>query len=118
MKGYFNWCLLLALTGLSFAVSAQNITVTSKLDKSTILLGDQTVLRVTASLPAIKRYAFLQSSDRRRRKVRHLKGSIWKVDNQSGVHHHCLRCRCPNYTCFRIYCSGKFIKNRSSSLAG
>jgi hypothetical protein len=85
MKGYFNWCLLLALTGLSFAVSAQNITVTSKLDKSTILLGDQTVLRVTASLPANGKVTFPVLNDTLSSKVQIVGvGKLDTLKDQSG----------------------------------
>ena len=54
MKQYFNfsWCLMLCLAGFAFAGKAQNIRVEAKLDQTNIKLGDQTVLRLMAHLPA------------------------------------------------------------------
>jgi hypothetical protein len=85
MKGYLNWCLLLGLTGFSFAVHAQDVTVTSKLDKPTILLGDQTVLRLTANLPANGRVTFPVLTDTLSAKVQIVGvGKLDTLKDQSG----------------------------------
>lgn len=85
MKQYFKACLLLVLAGMSFVVNAQEVTVEAKLDKPTILLGDQTVLRLTANLPAGGKVVFPILSDTLSSKVQVV--SIGKLDtlkDQSG----------------------------------
>jgi len=85
MKQYFKACLLLVLAGMSFVVNAQEVTVEAKLDKPTILLGDQTVLRLTANLPAGGKVVFPILSDTLSAKVQVV--SIGKLDtlkDQSG----------------------------------
>lgn len=54
MRQYFNfsWCLILALAGFTYSAKAQDIRVEAKLDKTTIALGDQTILHLIAQLPA------------------------------------------------------------------
>ncbi|WP_133577904.1 BatD family protein [Pedobacter metabolipauper] len=54
MKQYFtwSWCLLLCLLMLGYRCTAQSIRVEAKLDRSAIVLGDQTTLRLNAFLPA------------------------------------------------------------------
>lgn len=53
MKQYFNfsWCLMLCLACITYKSNAQDIKVEAKLDKSTIVLGDQTILRLSAQVP-------------------------------------------------------------------
>ncbi|MES2829909.1 MAG: BatD family protein [Bacteroidota bacterium] len=58
----FVWILLLLLA-LSINSFSQNSTVGAKLDKSDILLGDQTVLRLTANIPANGKIQFPVISD-------------------------------------------------------
>jgi hypothetical protein len=85
MKQYFKACLLLVLASFSDAVSAQEVTVNAKLDKPTILLGDQTVLRLTANLPAGGKVVFPLLSDTLSSKVQVV--SVGKLDtlkDQSG----------------------------------
>ncbi|MFP5079542.1 BatD family protein [Pedobacter sp. JCM 36344] len=85
MKGYFNWCLLFAFTGASFAVKAQDVTVSSKLDKPTILLGDQTVLRLSANLPANGKVTFPALTDTLSSKVQIVgMGKLDTLKDQSG----------------------------------
>lgn len=54
MKQYFNfsWCFFLCLLAMGYTVKAQEIRVEAKLDQTKIKLGDQTVLRLLAHLPA------------------------------------------------------------------
>ncbi|WP_316789945.1 hypothetical protein [Pedobacter frigoris] len=65
MKQYFNfcWCLLLCLTCFIGQGYAQQVTVEAKLDKSTIALGDQTVLRLIARLPVAEQLSFPALTD-------------------------------------------------------
>jgi hypothetical protein len=60
MKQYFNfsWCLMLCLACFTYKSNAQDIKVEAKLDKSTIVLGDQTILRLSAQLPVNDKISF------------------------------------------------------------
>jgi LPXTG-motif cell wall-anchored protein len=59
----FSFCLICCL-GLFFSGSyAQQVKVSAKLDKTSILLGDQTVLRLSATLPAKDHINFPVLSD-------------------------------------------------------
>ncbi|WP_214228259.1 BatD family protein [Pedobacter sp. B4-66] len=60
MKQYFNfsWCLMLCLACFTYKSNAQDIKVEAKLDKSTIVLGDQTILRLSAQLPINDKISF------------------------------------------------------------
>lgn len=53
MRNYlnFSYCLLLALLCFAYQGMAQEIKVSAKLDKTTIALGDQTILRLSAITP-------------------------------------------------------------------
>jgi hypothetical protein len=85
MRLYLNWCLLLFFLATSSAVNAQDVTVSSKLDKPTILMGDQTVLRLSANLPANGKVTFPVVADTLSSKVQVV--SVGKLDtlrDQSG----------------------------------
>lgn len=85
MKRYSIWCLLLVLTAFSFAVQAQDVQVSSKVDKPTILLGDQTVLRLSAKLPANGKVTFPILSDSLSSKIQIVeKGKLDTLKDQSG----------------------------------
>nr|WP_068892671.1 BatD family protein [Pedobacter panaciterrae] len=60
MKQYFNfsWCLILCLACFTYKGNAQDIKVEAKLDESTIVLGDQTILRLSAQLPVNEKVSF------------------------------------------------------------
>lgn len=60
MKQYFNfsWCLMLCLACFTYKSNAQDIKVEAKLDKSTIVLGDQTILRLSVQLPINDKISF------------------------------------------------------------
>lgn len=64
MKQYFNfsWCLMLCLAGFANTGKAQ-IKVEAKLDQTNIKLGDQTILRLMAHLPANAHVDFPVLSD-------------------------------------------------------
>jgi hypothetical protein len=85
MKRHLNWCLFLVFTLLNIAVQAQDVSVSAKLDKSSILLGDQTTLRLSANLPANGKITFPILSDTLSSKVQVV--SVGKLDtlkDQSG----------------------------------
>jgi hypothetical protein len=85
MKRYFKLFLFLGLIGLSAAVKSQDISVTSKLDKPTILLGDQTVLRLSASVPANGKVSFPVLTDTLSAKVQIVGvGKLDTLKDQSG----------------------------------
>ncbi|TKC06306.1 hypothetical protein [Pedobacter frigoris] len=65
MKLYFNfcWCLLLCFTCFIGKGYAQQVAVEAKLDKSTIALGDQTILRLIARLPTAQQISFPTLTD-------------------------------------------------------
>jgi hypothetical protein len=65
MKQYFNfsWCLILCLACITYKSNAQDIKVEAKLDKSTIVLGDQTILRLSAQLPVNEKISFPALAD-------------------------------------------------------
>lgn len=54
MKQYFNfsWCLMLCLAGFTLTGKAQQIKVEAKLEQMNIKLGDQTIFRLMAHIPA------------------------------------------------------------------
>lgn len=60
---YYIGLLVFCLTGLFQKGRAQNIQVDAKLDTSSILLGDQTILRLRARFPATEDIAFPQLAD-------------------------------------------------------
>lgn len=85
MKRHLNWCLFLVFTLLNVAVQAQDVSVSAKLDKSSILLGDQTTLRLSANLPANGKVTFPILADTLSSKVQVV--SVGKLDtlrDQSG----------------------------------
>ena len=85
MKRHLNWCLFLVFTLLNVAVQAQDVSVSAKLDKSSILLGDQTTLRLSANLPANGKVTFPILVDTLSSKVQVV--SVGKLDtlrDQSG----------------------------------
>ncbi|MEJ7558291.1 MAG: BatD family protein [Pedobacter sp.] len=85
MKGHINWCLLLCLTAFSFSAKAQDVRVSSKLDKATILLGDQTILRLTADLPVNGKVSFPIVGDTLSSKVQVVSaGKLDTLKDQSG----------------------------------
>lgn len=63
MRQLINWSFFLMLCVLSLNGFSQNTTVGARLDKQSILLGDQTVLRLSASVPANGKIEFPQLSD-------------------------------------------------------
>ena len=65
MKQYytFSWCLMLFLTGLTFKGKAQETKVEARLDQTRIKLGDQTILRLLAHVPANGQVDFPVLSD-------------------------------------------------------
>ena len=85
MKRYSIWCFALGLTVFSFAVQAQEVQVSSKVDKPTILLGDQTVLRLSANIPANGKVTFPILVDSISSKVQIVeKGKLDTLKDQSG----------------------------------
>lgn len=70
---------------LSTALRAQDVQVSSKVDKPTILLGDQTVLRLSANLPANGKVTFPILADSISSKVQIVeKGKLDTLKDQSG----------------------------------
>ena len=65
MKHYFNfsWCLMLCLACFTYKSNAQDIKVEARLDKSTIVLGDQTILRLSAQMPVNDKVGFPALAD-------------------------------------------------------
>jgi len=65
MRVYFNYCCCLILCLLCFICEgrAQIVKVETKLDKSKIALGDQTILRLRATLPVADQISFPSLSD-------------------------------------------------------
>ena len=65
MKHYFNfsWCLMLCLACFTYKGNAQDIKVEARLDKSTIALGDQTILRLSAQVPVNNKVGFPALAD-------------------------------------------------------
>jgi hypothetical protein len=66
MKKILNFCCLLVIMlcfGMSRQGLAQEIKVSARLDKTSILLGDQTVLRLSAELPLNRRVSFPMLAD-------------------------------------------------------
>ena len=65
MKRYFNWswCLAICLSLFALGGNAQQINVSAKLDKSSIALGDQTILRLTMQLPVGEQLNFPTLTD-------------------------------------------------------
>ena len=85
MKRYFNCCFLLALIVFGLQAKAQDVKVTAKLDKATILLGDQTVLRLSADLPANGKITFPVLTDTISSKVQVVGvGKLDTLKTQSG----------------------------------
>ena len=85
MKRYFNCCFLLALIIFGLQAKAQDVKVTAKLDKATILLGDQTVLRLSADLPANGKVTFPVLTDTISAKVQVVGvGKLDTLKTQSG----------------------------------
>lgn len=66
----FNWLTVLLLcTAFVYQGQAQDIKVSAKLDKTSILLGDQTVLRLSAEMPANAVVSFPLLADALSKKV-------------------------------------------------
>ncbi len=63
MRQLMNWCFFGILCVFSLNGYSQNTTVGARLDKSSILLGDQTTLRLSASVPANGKIEFPLLSD-------------------------------------------------------
>jgi len=63
MKQYINWGLICCLICFGFNSFAQDIAVSAKLDTATIALGDQTILRLNATLPINGKVDFPALSD-------------------------------------------------------
>lgn len=65
MNRYFKWlyCVGLCLTVLTLQSKAQQVKVNAKLDKSTIALGDQTILRLSVQLASDQKINFPALSD-------------------------------------------------------
>ncbi|RZK81000.1 MAG: hypothetical protein EOO92_06140 [Pedobacter sp.] len=63
MKRYIKHLLLLCFLGIGLKSFAQDTKVFARLDKASILLGDQTVLRLSAEIPANGKLTFPQLAD-------------------------------------------------------
>lgn len=59
----FSCCVILSIFGIIYQGNAQDIKVEAKLDKSKIALGDQTVLRISATLPVAEQINFPNLTD-------------------------------------------------------
>ncbi|MHA4896169.1 hypothetical protein ACXZ1K_15565 [Pedobacter sp. PWIIR3] len=85
MRQFKSWCLLLTLVALSIKGFSQSTTVGARLDKSDILLGGQTTLRLSASLPANGKITFPALSDTISSKIQIVEiGKLDTLKEESG----------------------------------
>ncbi|NRF40453.1 BatD family protein [Pedobacter foliorum] len=98
MKQYFNfsWCLMLCLACFTYKSNAQDIKVEAKLDKSTIVLGDQTILRLSAQLPVNDKISFPTLADTISSKVQIVE--VGKTDTIADKNNPAVRTISRQYT--------------------
>ncbi|GAA4788410.1 hypothetical protein GCM10023231_15780 [Olivibacter ginsenosidimutans] len=82
---YIHWSLLFCLTCVGYHGLAQEIKVSARLDTATILLGDQTKLRLTVDLPARKNIMFPDLADTLSAKIQLV--DIGKIDTLKDQQH-------------------------------
>lgn len=98
MKQYFNfsWCLMLCLACFTYKSNAQDIKVEAKLDKSTIVLGDQTILRLSAQLPVNDKISFPVLADTISSKIQIVE--VGKTDTIADKNNPAIRTISRQYT--------------------
>lgn len=98
MKQYFNfsWCLMLCLACFTYKSNAQDIKVEAKLDKSTIVLGDQTILRLSAQLPVNDKISFPVLADTISSKIQIVE--VGKTDTVADKNNPAVRTVSRQYT--------------------
>lgn len=91
MKQYFNfsYCLILLLICAAYSGNAQNVKVGAKLDKTSILLGDQTKLHLSVHLPVKSEISFPVLADTISSKVQVVEAGVTDTvadQNNPGMH--------------------------------